>query len=104
MPLFRKKPVVIEAVQWTGANLAEVRAFTGPANFYAVEVDDQRDDPDIRAEVWDKLHSTWVGVKDGQWVIRGVKGEFYPCDADVLAETYEPAGDPPAPDGGSEAM
>lgn len=95
MPLFRKKPVVIEAVQWTGSNLEEVQALTGPANFYAVEADDRRDDPDITAEVWDKLHSTWVGVKDGQSVIRGVKGEFYPIDADVLAETYEPAGPQP---------
>jgi hypothetical protein len=37
------------------------------------------------------LHTTWVGVKTGQWIVRGVKGEFYPIAEDVLAETYEPA-------------
>jgi hypothetical protein len=98
--LYRKKPVTVRvSVPWTGANLAEFQALTGPANFYAVEADDRRDDPDITAEVWDKLHSTWVGVKDGQSIIRGVKGEFYPIDADVLAETYEPADAIPLPAG-----
>jgi hypothetical protein len=43
--------------------------------------------------VFDVLHESWVGVKTGQWVIRGVAGEFYPIDEAVLAETYEPVAD-----------
>lgn len=86
---FRKRPVVIEAVQWTGDNVSDVRVLTGPAHFDAVDPEDRGDDPDITAQVLDVLHSTWVGVKTGQWVIKGVKGEFYPIDPDVLAETYE---------------
>ncbi len=90
--LVRKKPVTVSvSAPWTGANLNEVQALTGPANFHAVEPGDRGDDPDITAEVWDKLHATWVGVKDGQSVIKGVRGEYYPIDAGVLAETYEPA-------------
>jgi hypothetical protein len=58
-------------------------------SFGAVHPDDRGDDPDVIAEVFDVLHSTWVGVKNGQWVIRGVQGEFYPCDPDVFAATYE---------------
>lgn len=92
MPRFRKKPVVIEAVLFDGANHAEVSAFT-EGNFCAVDPEDRGDDPEVTANVFDILHSTWVGVKDGQWVIRGVRGEFYPCDPDVLAETYEPCED-----------
>ena len=86
---FRKKPVVIEAVQWTGRNLDELKTFTN-SQFDTVDPEDAVDDPQITAEVWDFLHATWVGVKTGDWVIKGVKGEFYPCDPDVFESTYEP--------------
>jgi hypothetical protein len=88
---WRKKPVEVSAIQWTGANLAEVQAFTGPGYFGAVPPEDRDEDPDMTAEVYDKLHSTWVHVYDGQWIIRGVQGELYPCAEDVFAATYEPA-------------
>lgn len=86
---YRKKPVEVEAVQFTGDNWNEVAALTGGREFAEVHPEDWRDDPDIVAEVYDKLHSTWVGVKVGQWIIRGVQGEFYPCDPDVFEATYE---------------
>lgn len=87
---FRKKPVVIEAIQYTGDNASEVTGFVNhAAGFLEVEPEDRGDDFDIAAEVWDKLHSTWVGVKVGQWIIKGIQGEFYPCDADVFESTYE---------------
>lgn len=92
---YRKKPVEIEAVQWTGDNFRELDRFT-VGMFRTVEPEDRGDDPGITAEVFDKLHSTWVGVKDGQWVICGVQGEFYPCDPDVLSQTYERADAPAA--------
>jgi hypothetical protein len=80
---FRKRPVEVEAIQWTGDNLAELRAFTGDCFLTSHAV------AEITAEVYDILHSTWVGVKTGQWVIRGIRGEFYPIDETVLADTYE---------------
>ncbi|MGW4406535.1 hypothetical protein ACWEJ6_21075 [Nonomuraea sp. NPDC004702] len=92
MPRFRKKPVEITAVQWTGENAQEIKTFVGV-----------RDNGESRfltpdeitgvwehAHVYDELHDTWVTVYPGQWVIKGVKGEFYPCAEDVFAETYEP--------------
>ena len=96
---FRKKPVTVEAMQWTGDNEAEIQTFASSAHFNAVDLEDRVDDPDITAQVYDRLHSTWVGVKDGQWIIRGVQGEFYPCDADVFTETYEDASAPLVADG-----
>jgi hypothetical protein len=87
---FRKKPVVIQAVRWTGDNEAKLVKFAGDS-FGTVPPEDWRDDPDITAQIFDKLHSTWVGVKTGQWIIRGIKGEFYPCDDEAFRETYEPA-------------
>jgi len=89
---FRKRPIEIQAVQWTGANEAELRLWCGPSMFGALGESIARD-PEITAEVFDKLHCTWVGVKTGQWIIRGVKGELYPIAEDVLAETYEQVGD-----------
>lgn len=90
--LWRKRPVTVPAIRWTGSNLAEVEAFTGGPQWFApVAPEDREDDPERTAEVFDKLHSTWVGVHDGQWIIRGVKDELYPCDDEVLRETYEPA-------------
>lgn len=83
---YRKKPVVVQAMQYSGSNAKAVQQFVGGAGFALVH----SEDPEITAVVWDKLHSTWVGVKDGQWIIKGVQGEFYPCDDEVFKETYEP--------------
>ena len=85
---FRKKPVEVTAVQWRGDNLEEMREFTGGRFRTIVSV------TDFTAQVYDELHDTWVDMKTGQWVIRGVRREFYPIDEAVLADTYErvPAG------------
>jgi len=86
---FRKRPVEVVAIQWTGENEAEVRRFTGGSLFGACRQEGPSHDPEVTAHVYDETHSTWVGVKPGQWVVRGVKGEFYPIDPDILAETYD---------------
>jgi hypothetical protein len=88
MAKYRKRPVIVEAIQFDGKNFEELRKFTAK-NFGIVAPIDAIDDPDIVAEVWDKLHSTWVGVKKDQWIIKGVQGEFYPCDPAVFEATYE---------------
>lgn len=85
---FRKRPVEVEAVRWTGDNEAELSAFAGSC-FEAVDPEDRDDDPDMTGSIYDKLHSTWVKVYTGQWVIKGIRGEFYPIDEMVLAETYD---------------
>lgn len=84
----RKKPIVVEAVFFYSGNYDELDKFT-QGNFRLVDPEDRSDDPEIVAEVWDKLHNTWVGVKDEQVIIKGIQGEFYPCDADVFSATYE---------------
>lgn len=86
---FKTKPFEIEAVQFTGDNFDEVKEMAGD-KFWPVEEQDRGDDPDIIAEVMDDLHSTWVGVKKDQWIIKGQKGEFYPCDPEIFAAKYEP--------------
>lgn len=82
MPKFRKKPVVIEAFQWTGQNIAAIRDFCPDANYYA---DNPKNPMFIRTLEGD------MSAQIGDWIIKGVKGEFYPCKPDIFAATYEPA-------------
>lgn len=88
---FRKRPVEIEAIQFDGTNHGDIEAFTNGL-FREVAPEDRGDDPEIVAEVYDKLHSTWVGVKVGNWITKGIRGEHYPIADDVLADTYEAVG------------
>lgn len=91
---FRKRPVVIEAVQFDGNNWAAIGKFVGvtqwfrPARFPRNEMGRM-----IVAEVYDELHDTFVGVVAGDWIIRGLKGEFYPCEPIVFADSYEAVSD-----------
>jgi len=91
---YRKRPVEVDTIEWTGSNINELIDFTG-GDFRLVNPDDGDFAPDVTAKVYDRLHDTWVGVKTGQHVIHGVKGEFYPIDPEVLATTYEPASEAP---------
>jgi hypothetical protein len=93
MPFFRKKPVVIEAVQYTGDNLADVDAFAGRHprwgewfsswEHYAEHVRQDRGVFKILT-----LEGTMEAIP-GDWIIRGVNGEYYPCKPDIFAKTYE---------------
>jgi len=78
---FRKKPVVVEARQWTGKNADEIIVFMWgdyqfgdvvpgkPITIHTLEGDHQAD--------------------IGDWIIKGVKGELYLCKPDIFAQTYE---------------
>ena len=85
---FRTKIVEIDAMQFDGENYAELQEWTDDKFFHVVK-DDRRDDPECIAEVFDVLHSTWIGVKKGQWIVRGALGEFYPCDNETFHWKYE---------------
>lgn len=78
---FRKKPVVIEAVQWTGNNLDELRAFV-PEEFRHNKINQPLGIITLEGV---------MTVSEGDFIIKGVKGEFYPCKPDIFAMTYEAA-------------
>ncbi|MFE6126768.1 hypothetical protein ACFQ6Q_00625 [Streptomyces sp. NPDC056437] len=50
----------------------------------------QLNDVDRVFSVYDHLHDVWIPFEYGDWIIRGVQGELYPCKGDVFAVTYEP--------------
>lgn len=82
---YRKKPVVIEAVQWDGTNVKEMLDFgdSGPQPLWG---DDFKID---KAGVHIRTLEGIMRADVDDWVIRGVKGEFYPCKPDIFAATYE---------------
>lgn len=82
--LWRKKPVVIEARQLTVETHSAVREWCGGQTWSR---------PRMRA-VTGLTIPTLEGAMNaeyGDWIIRGVQGEFYPCKPDIFAATYEPA-------------
>lgn len=89
MPKFRKKPVVIEAHQWVGT-YTDYQMIAGalgnPDKFFFVELNDGAD-TEIEIET---LEGT-MRAQPNDWIIRGVKGELYPCKPDIFEATYEPA-------------
>lgn len=97
MAKYAKKPIVIEAVQlrWTAWN--EVCDFLGDIispNNAARSVDTFSDTCGEQAPYIELTIPTLEGdhiAKHGDWIIRGVKGEFYPCKPDIFAATYDPA-------------
>ncbi|MER3171347.1 DUF551 domain-containing protein [Salmonella enterica subsp. enterica serovar Chester] len=92
---FTKKPVTISAIQWTGDNLPDVIEFTGKhprwGDWFA-DMDEYV--AHVRGDGNRFKIYTLEGVMDalpGDWIIRGVQGEHYPCKPDIFAATYEPA-------------
>ena len=93
--LFTKKPVTIAAIQWTGHNLREVITFTdGPPDTRTTHAGMAWETyTDLVARDGLKIY-TLEGkmlASPGDWIIRGVKGEFYPCKPDIFEATYSPA-------------
>ena len=89
MPKFRKKPVVIEAVQFT-LPFPHLRDLPDWLH-YAMKVADVRFSS--RGNGSYLIIETLEGPMEaspGDWIIQGVNGEFYPCKPDIFAATYEP--------------
>ena len=83
MAKYIKKPIPINAVQWTGYNKAEIIEFTQnrcrfTSNKISIII------PTLEGD---------MGAMNGDYIIRGVDGEFYPCRRDIFEKTYEKIGD-----------
>jgi hypothetical protein len=85
---FRTKIVEIEAVKFDGENYGELFDWTDK-RFVGIPEDYIDSGHGITAQVFDVLHNTWIGVKPGQWIVRGALGEFYPCDNETFFWKYE---------------
>ena len=97
MANYRKKPVVIEAVQLTWATWGEICDFVPKPWFVEgcyIDSDGNAttDAADGRIGLKMKtLESQSFLAQENDWIIKGVSGEFYPCKPDIFEATYEPA-------------
>lgn len=85
---YRKKPVVIEAVQLLEETFADCCEFIGEDNLA---------DGTSQDEICIVI-STLEGemtAREEDWIIKGIKGEFYPCKPDIFEATYEPVEEQP---------
>lgn len=92
---FTKKPVTISAIQWTGNNLREVVTFMDGAP--------STNSPSAQRAWWEyedhvKRDGLKINTLEGQmsasigdWIIKGVRGEHYPCKPDIFDATYDAA-------------
>ncbi|MFA6100420.1 MAG: hypothetical protein WC750_06165 [Patescibacteria group bacterium] len=85
---FRKKPVVVEAVRWTGKNFNEIKAFCPGI----IDAGYRAPTDNFSVESWPLLINTREGqvcAQLGDWIIKGVMDDFYPCKPDIFEATYE---------------
>lgn len=91
---YRKKPVVIRALQWDGTNDNEVLEFCDKGEFqYAVRKrknifsnkSEREEEKTLFIQTLEGVHEASIG----DYIIKGIKGEFYPCKPDIFEETYE---------------
>ena len=75
---YRKKPVIIEAIKWKGKNFLEISSWMEKRPTWT------RDNY-LEIETLEGNH--WV--KKGDWIVKGIKGEFYPVKPDIFELTYE---------------
>lgn len=76
---YRKKPVVIQAVQWTGNNWNEIQDFM--SGQHPKKIGKTIRIPTLKGHIY---------ASELDYIIKGVKDEFYPCKPDIFQSTYEP--------------
>lgn len=93
---YRKKPVVIDAIQWMGGEYSCLEDFCG-LNWGRADAKDVtwtgEDDGEF-VVLWNTAEKQWLMCPKGHWIIRGIHGELYPCDPAIFDKTYEPVEEP----------
>lgn len=87
MPKFKKKPLVIEAIQWEGDNRSSI-AIVHEFGIKNLEIEE-----DFITMTKYMIIPTLEGkmrASPMDWIIKGVNGELYPCKPDIFVKTYDP--------------
>lgn len=87
MAFYRKKPVVIEAIQYTG-NGFEINQWSKGVVVESPVLEPSKENPTGEYLQIHTLEGTMIGIV-GDYIIKGIKGEFYPCKPDIFEQTYE---------------
>ena len=82
---YTKKPVTIEALQWTGENVSEIFEFCSMS--YRAIINPETSEMGLIIQTLEGPMTASIG----DYIIKGIKGEFYPCKPDIFALTYDDA-------------
>jgi hypothetical protein len=88
---YRKKPVIIEAVKWTGQNHREMFDFLTDTKNEPMQTFDKNFSISHSNGIVDLTIKTLEGehiASIGDMIIKGVAGEYYPCKPDIFEQTY----------------
>jgi len=85
MAKYRKKPVVIQAWQWTGRTLADAWKFCESNGLPRFNIGSLKGKTGLIIPTLEGNHV----ASQYDWIIEGVAGEFYPCKPDIFEQTYE---------------
>lgn len=87
---YKKKPVVIDAIQFDGLNLEEIKEFVGNKLIYDI-IDSAWQVGKGRPHILMKIKTLEgdMKVSEMDYIIKGVEGEFYPCKSNIFEKTYE---------------
>lgn len=89
---YKKKPVIIDAIQWTGGNIVEIADFAkGFAKFDEIRQGDAKNKIPPQYDLSIQTLEGTMQASRGDYIIKGVNGEFYPCKPDIFEKTYEKA-------------
>ena len=82
MKQYVKKPIPVSALQWTGKNIDEIKEFCTDSNGYV--------------KCFTSGKTLWIQTREGQlkadfgdYIMRGIEGEFYPCGEQIFNKTYD---------------
>lgn len=89
MGKFRKKPIIVEAIQWNGRTVGDAYKFCAENNLPQFNVGSIDGKAGL---IIPTLEGNMVASR-GDWIIKGVNGEYYPCKPDIFEKTYEDAED-----------
>lgn len=83
----KKKPVIVEYVQWTGNNVNEIISFCGPTahDIYQINLANMP----VEYSLIIKTLEGNKRVYPGDYIIKGICGDFYPCKPDIFKQIYE---------------
>jgi len=89
---FRKRPIVIDAIQWTGENIKEMREFTKGKAIIDEGIGSSEDGHGYPQHYVRMVIPTLEGdhlASIGDFIIKGVEQEIYPCKKEIFFKTYE---------------
>ncbi len=88
MQKFRKKPVEIEAIQYTGKNDFEINKRSNGLVYPSPVLEPNERNPSDSYLQIKTLEGVMTAIV-GDWIIKGIQGEFYPCKPDIFEQTYD---------------